>query len=85
MLTEACDADAMKKSSGSEWHKRFKEGQEGMKDDERTGCLKTRRTDENVRNLQKLVHSDVIKCMNDGRGTKFRQRNCEEELTEDSE
>jgi hypothetical protein len=47
MLTEAYGAGAMKKSSVSEWHKRFKEGQEHVKDDERTGRRKTRRTDKN--------------------------------------
>jgi hypothetical protein len=47
MFTEAYGADAMKKSSVFEWHKRFKEGQEDVKDDERTGRLKTYRTDEN--------------------------------------
>jgi hypothetical protein len=36
MLTEAYSADAMKKSSVSEWHKRFKEGQEDVKDNKRT-------------------------------------------------
>jgi hypothetical protein len=41
-------ADAMKKSSVFEWHKRFEEGWEDVKDDERTGCLKTYQTDENV-------------------------------------
>jgi hypothetical protein len=33
MLTEAYGADAMKKSSVFEWHKRFKEGREDVKDD----------------------------------------------------
>jgi hypothetical protein len=47
MLTEAFGADAMKKSSVCEWHKRFKEGREDVKDDERTGHPKTHRTDEN--------------------------------------
>jgi hypothetical protein len=47
MLTEAYDADAMKRLSISEWHKRFKEGREDVKDDKRTGCLKTHQTDEN--------------------------------------
>jgi hypothetical protein len=47
MLTEAYGADAMKKSSVFEWHKRYKEGLEDVKDDERTGRLKTNRTDEN--------------------------------------
>jgi hypothetical protein len=47
MLTEAYGADAMKTSSVFEWHKRFKEGWEDVKDDERTGRLKTHWTDEN--------------------------------------
>jgi hypothetical protein len=47
MLTEAYGADVMKKSSVFEWHKRFKDGQEDVKDDERTGRPKTQRTDEN--------------------------------------
>jgi hypothetical protein len=41
MLTEAYGADAMKKSSVFEWHKRFKEGREDVKDDERIGCPKS--------------------------------------------
>jgi hypothetical protein len=42
MSTEAYGADAMKKSSVFEWHKRFKEGQKDVKD-ERTGHPKTHR------------------------------------------
>jgi hypothetical protein len=58
MLTEACGADAMKKSSVFEWHKRFKEGREDVKDDKRAGHPKTHRIDENVEKVRKLVHSD---------------------------
>jgi hypothetical protein len=47
MLTEAYGADAVKKSSVFEWHKRFKEGREDVKDDERTGRPITHQTDEN--------------------------------------
>jgi hypothetical protein len=46
MLTEAYGADAMKTSSVFEWHKRFKEDREDVKDDEITGRPKTHRTDE---------------------------------------
>jgi hypothetical protein len=42
-----CAKLAMKTLSVSEWHKRFKEGREDVKDNERTGRLKTHRTDEN--------------------------------------
>jgi energy-converting hydrogenase A subunit M len=52
MLTEACGADAMKKSSVFEWHKRFKEGRE---EDERR---RKNWTDANVEKVQKLVRSD---------------------------
>jgi hypothetical protein len=47
MLTEAYGAAAMKTSSIFEWHKRFKECREDVKDDERTGCPKTHLIDEN--------------------------------------
>jgi hypothetical protein len=58
MLTEAYCSDTMNKSSVFEWHKRFKEGRDDVKDVERTGCLKTHRKDENVEKVQKLIHSD---------------------------
>jgi hypothetical protein len=48
MLTEAYDADVMKKSIVFEWHRSFKEGWEDVKDDKRIGCPKTHRTDEKL-------------------------------------
>jgi hypothetical protein len=48
----------MKKLSVFDWHKRFKEGQKDVKDDERTGHLKIPWTDEHVEKVWKLVHSD---------------------------
>jgi hypothetical protein len=47
MLTEAYGAISMKTSSVFEWHKRFKESWEDVKDDETTVSPKTQRTDEN--------------------------------------
>jgi hypothetical protein len=38
----------MKKSSVSEWHRRFKEDCENMKDDEQSGHPRSHRFDENV-------------------------------------
>jgi hypothetical protein len=58
MLTEAYGADARKKSSVFEWHKRFKEDWEDVKDNERTGHLKTHWTDENVENCGNCVLTD---------------------------
>jgi hypothetical protein len=42
----------------SDWHKRYKECLEDVKDDKRTEHLKTHRTDENVEKVRKLVCSD---------------------------
>jgi hypothetical protein len=47
MLTEAYVADAMTKLSVFEWHKKFKEGREDVKDDARNGRPKTHRKYEN--------------------------------------
>jgi hypothetical protein len=48
----------MKKSSVFEWHRRFKEGQENVQDDPRTGQPKSQRTDANVDRVRTLVHSN---------------------------
>lgn len=58
LLKEAYGAAAMKKTSVFEWHKRFKEGRDDVKDDERSGRPRTRRTDENVEKVRKLVCTD---------------------------
>jgi len=47
-LTVACGEYAMKKLSGFEWHRWFKEGREDVQDDPRNGQPKTHRTDTNV-------------------------------------
>ena len=59
LLTVAYGEYAMKKSSVFEWHKRFKEGREDVKDDPRSEQPKTQRTDANVDRAQTLVHSGV--------------------------
>jgi len=58
LLKEAYGAAAMKKTMVFEWHKRFKEGRDDVKDDERSGRPRTRRTDENVEKVRKLVCTD---------------------------
>jgi len=47
-----------KKSSVFEWHRQFKEGQEDVQDDPRSGQPKTQRTDANVDTVRKLVRSN---------------------------
>jgi hypothetical protein len=49
---------ALKKSSVFEWHKRFKEGRENVKDDERHRQPKTQQSCENVQTVQQSVESD---------------------------
>jgi len=58
LLEEAYGAAAMKRTTVFEWHKRFKEGRDDVKDDERSGRPRTRRTDENVEKVRKLVCTD---------------------------
>lgn len=58
LLRQAYGAAAMKKTSVFEWHKRFKEGRDDVKDDERSGRPRTRRTDENVEKVRKLACTD---------------------------
>jgi len=41
-----------------EWHKRFREGRESVKDDERNGRLTTSRTDDNIAAVDKMVKED---------------------------
>jgi hypothetical protein len=44
-----------------EWHKRFKEGQESLQDDEQKGCPSTSRTEESTKVIQKcLTHGRIL-------------------------
>ena len=51
LLTVAYGEYAMNKSSVSEWHRRFKEGQEDVEDNPRSGQPKTQRRDADVDRL----------------------------------
>jgi transposase len=55
LLTVAYGEYTMKKSSVSEWHRRFKEGREDVQDYPRSGQPKTQRTDTNVDRVRILV------------------------------
>jgi hypothetical protein len=58
LLTLAYGEYALKKSSVFQWHRRFKEGREGVQDDPRSGQPKMQRTDANVDRVRTLVCSD---------------------------
>jgi len=58
LLTVAYSEYSMKKSSVFEWHRQFKDGQENVQDDPRSGQPKTQRTDANVDRVRTLVRSD---------------------------
>lgn len=58
MLTKAYGESAMSKARIYEWYKRFKEGRENVKDDERPGRPSTSTTDENVKKVQEMVMND---------------------------
>jgi hypothetical protein len=58
LLTLTYGEHAMKKSSVSEWHRRFKGGRGDLQDDPRSGQPKMRRTSANAYRVQTLVRSD---------------------------
>jgi transposase len=55
ILTEAYGADCMSRARVFEWHKRFSEGREDVKGDERPGRPCTSKTNENVEKIEKIV------------------------------
>jgi hypothetical protein len=58
LLTVSYGEYTMKKWSVFEWHRRFKEGREIVKDDLRSGKPKTQSTDAIVDRVRTLVRSD---------------------------
>ncbi|XP_025161753.1 putative uncharacterized protein FLJ37770 [Harpegnathos saltator] len=58
MLQEAFKDDCISRSQSGRWHKAFKEGQEEVADEPRSGRPKTARTDENVDRMCKVLCSD---------------------------
>ena len=50
--------DTISRTRLFEWHRRFKEGREKVKDDHKSGRPSTSRTDENVERVRQKVRSD---------------------------
>ena len=58
MLSTAYGNDCLSRARVFEWHKRFSEGREIVKDDERPGRPCTSRTEENVEKISQIVRKD---------------------------
>jgi hypothetical protein len=57
--SEAYGGEGVKKSNAFGWHKWFEEGHENVEHDERSGCSRSHRTDDNFEKVQNLLHSDI--------------------------
>ena len=58
MLQTACKLSCMNRASVFEWHKRFKEGRESVRDDERCGRSKEIRTPELIGQIKNFMDKD---------------------------
>ena len=58
LIQKAYGDAALSRTTIFEWHKRFREGRESVKDDERSGRLTTSRTDDNIAAVDKMVKED---------------------------
>ncbi|XP_054582700.1 protein GVQW3-like [Eptesicus fuscus] len=58
LLKEAYGNEVMSGARVFDWHKRFKEGREDVRDDARSGRPVTHRTDENIQKVKDLVDSN---------------------------
>ena len=58
MLSTAYGNDCLSRACVFEWHKRFSEGREIVKDDECPGRPCTSRTEENVEKISQIVRKD---------------------------
>nr|XP_055212815.1 protein GVQW3 isoform X3 [Gorilla gorilla gorilla] len=58
LLKEAYGNEVMSRARVFDWHKRFKEGREDVRDDARSGRPVTHRTDDNIQKVKDLVCSN---------------------------
>jgi hypothetical protein len=54
MLKTVYGESTMSKSNVFKWHKRFRQGRDNVKEDERQGAPMTKRTNENVSKIREL-------------------------------
>jgi len=58
LLTEDYSEDCMSHARVFEWHKRFSEGRESLKDDDRPGHTLTAVTDDNIEKVQDVIRKN---------------------------
>ena len=58
LLTEACDEDCTSRARVFEWHKRFSESRESLKDDDRPGRPRTAVTDDDIEKVRDVIRKD---------------------------
>jgi hypothetical protein len=58
LIQKAYGDAALSRTTLFEWHKRFREGRESVKYDERSGQPTTSRTDDNMAAVNKMVKED---------------------------
>ena len=58
LIQKAYGDAALSRTTTFEWHKRFREGRESVKDDERSFRPTTSRTDDNIAAADKMVKED---------------------------
>ena len=58
LIQKAYGDAALSRTTIFEWHKRFREGRESVKEDERSGRPTTSRTDDNIATIDKMIKGD---------------------------
>jgi len=58
MLVQVYEENAMKKTAVYKWVKRFSEGRESVRDEERSGWPATSRTEENIAEVRQIVREN---------------------------
>ena len=58
LIQKACGDAALRRTTTFEWHKRFREGRESVKDDESSGQPTTSRTEDNIAAVDKMFKED---------------------------
>ena len=59
LINKAYGSTAMSRANVYRWYARFRDGREDMKDDARSGCASSARTDENMESVCRLLTEDL--------------------------